>query len=231
MTLGTAQKALCVFDFGAEIRYNVFRRQIYRKSEKYRGKPVLEGKAMERKKAGGGMMFLISFCAILLVCAVGAVLVMTMGQDAEVMSSREDGGEEGSQSGVPAAPGVDVNAVLLSEEEPEEYNPEGFVQYQINALPFFSSGSQAGTLMISSSAANVDRIRVEITLEEDDRSVYQSDFILPGYGIPTAKLAVKLRDGVYPAIATIRVYDADGQEYPDVLKEALTLCIGVSEEE
>lgn len=172
---------------------------------------------MAKKPVGGAMTFLISFCALLLVFAVGAILVMTMGQDTGVPPSQ--GG------GSPPA-GMDKNAVLLDQEEPEEYNPSGTVQYQINSSPFFSSGSSEGSLMILSRAANVDLIRVEIALEEDDTSVYQSDFIAPGYGVPTAELAVKLRDGVYPAVAAIQVYDADTQEYLGLLKEALTLYIG-----
>lgn len=176
---------------------------------------------MAKRPVGGAMTFLISFFALLLVGAVGAVLVMTVGQDA---------GEPLSPDGESTPAGMDQNAILLDKEEPEEYNLSGTVQYQINSSPFFSSGSSEGSLMILSRAANVDLIRVEIALEEDGTSVYQSDFIEPGYGIPTAKLAVKLRDGVYPAIATVQVYDAGTQEYLGHLKEALTLYIGVDGE-
>ncbi|MDD2956208.1 MAG: hypothetical protein PHD67_07825 [Oscillospiraceae bacterium] len=181
---------------------------------------------MARRPVGGGTTFLISFLAILLVCALGAVLVMTVGNHSP--ASSQSGGDAPDDGELV---GMDVNAIQLDGDPAQEQNPRGTVFYQINAVPFFSSGSSDGTLMISSSSANVDLIRVEISLEEDETSVYQSDFIRPGYGIPTAKMAVKLGDGVYPAIATIQVYDTDTREYLGSLKEALTLYVGVSEEE
>lgn len=105
----------------------------------------------------------------------------------------------------------------LSEDEVREQMQkqadESKLSFKINAEPVFPDGKSAGTLRIENPNHNVYPFVVEIFLNATGEKIYDSGGILPNHHIDTAKLDKKLGKGSHEAVAHIKVFDPESQEY------------------
>ena len=85
--------------------------------------------------------------------------------------------------------------------------------FEINSRPIFKDGKSQGNLRIANPPYNKYAINVEIKLDSNGKSVFNSGKINPNNYIEYAKLTKKLKAGEYDATAVINAYDTNTGEF------------------
>ncbi len=103
---------------------------------------------------------------------------------------------------------------------------EGMLNISIASDIGFSDSSAKGQADIYNIEGNRYIFKVDITLEDTGESVYQSGGIGPGQYIQFITLDQKLKDGVYPAVATFTAYTQEEHQIVGSAAAKVTLYIG-----
>ena len=90
---------------------------------------------------------------------------------------------------------------------------ESTFSFEINSRPIFKDGKSEGNLWIANPPYNKYAINVEIKLDSNGKSVFNSGKINPNHYIEYAKLTKKLKAGEYDATAIINAYDTNTGEF------------------
>lgn len=90
---------------------------------------------------------------------------------------------------------------------------ESTFSFEINSRPIFKDGKSQGNLRIANPPYNKYAINVEIKLDSNGKSVFNSGKINPNNYIEYAKLTKKLKAGEYDATAVINAYDTNTGEF------------------
>ena len=90
---------------------------------------------------------------------------------------------------------------------------ESTFSFEINSRPIFKDGKSQGNLRIANPPYNKYAINVEIKLDSNGKSVFNSGKINPNNYIEYAKLTKKLKAGEYDAPAVINAYDTNTGEF------------------
>jgi hypothetical protein len=101
--------------------------------------------------------------------------------------------------------------------------------YKINSKPFFATASSKGDVFISNVEGNAYVINVDITLEENGKSIHSTGFIKPGDSRDSVKLnpvGQELADGLYPCIAEITAIDPENLKPVGSATENIVIQIG-----
>ncbi len=102
---------------------------------------------------------------------------------------------------------------------------EGMLNISIASVIEFEDGTSPGVAYIENVPSNKYVMRVTITLDDTDETVYQSGGIKPDSYIETIKLSKDLDAGSYPATATFTAYDPDSLEEVGQAAAKITLAI------
>jgi hypothetical protein len=106
--------------------------------------------------------------------------------------------------------------------------------YKINSKPIFPTAASKGDVFISNLEGNTFLINVDITLEENGKSILTTGFIKPGDSRDSVKLnpvGQELEDGLYSCVAEITAVDPDNLKPVSSAKENITIQIGDLEDE
>ena len=90
---------------------------------------------------------------------------------------------------------------------------ESTFSFEINSRTIFKDGKSQGNLRIANPPYNKYAINVEIKLDSNGKSVFNSGKINPNNYIEYAKLTKKLKAGEYDATAVINAYDTNTGEF------------------
>ena len=96
---------------------------------------------------------------------------------------------------------------------------ESTFSFEINSRPIFKDGKSQGNLRIANPPYNKYAINVEIKLDSNGKSVFNSGKINPNNYIEYAKLTKKLKAGEYDATAVINAYDTNTGEFKEIYSE------------
>lgn len=86
---------------------------------------------------------------------------------------------------------------------------ESTFSFEINSRPIFENGEAEGNLRIANPPYNKYSINVQIALDSDGKTIFDSGEIPTNHYIEKAKLTKKLKMGEYEATATISAYDSE----------------------
>jgi len=126
----------------------------------------------------------------------------------------------------------DMASAQISKVETIEGN---YLNYTYNQEIYFPSLTDEGNVLIQSAKENTSYMTVIITYEGLEEPLLDTGFIRPGES--RAKLPLdrakklKLADGVYPCVATIKAYDMKTQDLLGSEEQDVTLFIGIKPSE
>ena len=107
-------------------------------------------------------------------------------------------------------PGMSEDDILKMLNEKVE---EGSFQININSELSFEDGIAKGDMRILNSPNNHYLLVVEMYLKEDNKRIYKSGAIEPGYYIEQDTLDVKLEKGDYPVNIHFKNYDIKSEQF------------------
>lgn len=107
-------------------------------------------------------------------------------------------------------PGMSEDDILKMLNEKVE---EGSFQININSELSFEDGTAKGDVRILNSPNNHYLLVVEMYLKEDNKRIYKSGAIEPGYYIEQDTLDVKLEKGDYPVNIHFKNYDVKSEQF------------------
>ena len=107
-------------------------------------------------------------------------------------------------------PGMSEDDILKMLNEKVE---EGSFQININSELSFEDGTAKGDMRILNSPNNHYLLVVEMYLKEDNKRIYKSGAIEPGYYIEQDTLDVKLEKGDYPVNIQFKNYDVKSEQF------------------
>ena len=166
-----------------------------------------------------GKIWIAAGVLLLLVLAGILIWYLTVG--------RKDGYNDKDFFDPAAVTGILPN---MSEEEIQarlnDTVEEGMLNISIASDIGFSDSSAKGQADIYNIEGNRYIFKVDITLEDTGESVYQSGGIGPGQYIQFITLDQKLKDGVYPAVATFTAYTQEEHQIVGSAAAKVTLYIG-----
>lgn len=84
--------------------------------------------------------------------------------------------------------------------------------FHINGNMRFETGSSKGVMFIENPKKNTCLLKVRITLNADERVLYETKYLKPGYGIGKDRLKEVLPKGEYEATALLTAYDENRTE-------------------
>jgi len=101
--------------------------------------------------------------------------------------------------------------------------------YTINSKIHFSSPEGKGNVLITNKEANENDIRVDIILDDTNRSIYYSGFIAPGISVSSVSLqgGELLEEGIYECTAVITAFNPDTKAKVGEERIPVTVYIGV----
>lgn len=102
---------------------------------------------------------------------------------------------------------------------------ESTFSFEVNSRPIFKDGKSEGNLRIANPPYNKYAINVEIKLDSNGKSVFNSGKINPNHYIEKAKLTKKLKAGEYDATATINAYDTETGDFKGTSAAKLVIKI------
>ncbi|MDL2220799.1 hypothetical protein LJC55_03940 [Eubacteriales bacterium OttesenSCG-928-N14] len=168
----------------------------------------MQGYASTKKK--------IAVVALLLLLAVASLAITGYfagwydGKDNGPVVSGDLFPGQGEQGDAGHLPGMSEEQI---KEQMQKEADESKFSFKINTQPVFEDGKSAGTLRIENPNHNKYPFVVQITLDSNGKTVYNSGGLLPNYHINTAKLQEELAQGTYDATATIQVFDPDTKQF------------------
>lgn len=122
----------------------------------------------------------------------------------------------------------DMASALISKVETIEGN---YLNYTYNQEIYFPSLTGEGNVLIQSSKENTSYMTVVITYEGLEKPLLDTGYIRPGESRAKLPLdngkTLKLADGVYACVATIKAYDMETQDLLGSEEQDVTLFIGV----
>lgn len=107
-------------------------------------------------------------------------------------------------------PGMSEDDILKMLNEKVE---EGSFQININSELSFEDGTAKGDMRILNSPNNHYLLVVEMYLKGDNKRIYKSGAIEPGYYIEQDTLDVKLEKGDYPVNIHFKNYDVKSEQF------------------
>lgn len=128
----------------------------------------------------------------------------------------------------------DTNAILgqAPYKSPEEVQAEldriveeGMFNISIASVIEFDDGASPGTAYIENVPGNRYVMKVAITLDDTDETVYESKGIKPGNYLETIVLDKDLEEGNYAATATFSAFDAESLDEVGKAAAKVTLSI------
>ncbi len=102
---------------------------------------------------------------------------------------------------------------------------ESTFSFEVNSRPVFKDGKSEGNLRIANPPYNAYAISVEIKLDSNGKTVFNSGKINPNHYIENAKLTKKLKAGEYDATATINAYDVKTGDFKGTSAAKLVIKI------
>ena len=144
---------------------------------------------------------------VLLLCIIGLVSLCTI---FILINNKNDVNVSGGilQEGIiPGYTEEEIKAIMQRKAD------ESTFSFEINSRPIFKDGKSEGNLRIANPPYNKYAIEVDIKLDSNNKSVFNSGKINPNHYIEYAKLTKKLKSGEYDATATINAYDTESGEY------------------
>ena len=102
---------------------------------------------------------------------------------------------------------------------------DGMLNISIASVIEFENGTSPGVAYIENVPSNKYVMRVEITLDDNGESVYQSGGIRPNHYIESIRLTKDLEAGSYPATATFTAFDPDSLEEVGQAAAKVTLAV------
>lgn len=102
---------------------------------------------------------------------------------------------------------------------------ESTFSFEVNSRPIFKDGKSEGNLRIANPPYNKYAINVEIKLDSNGKTVFNSGKINPNHYIENAKLTKKLKAGEYDATAIINAYDTKTGEFKGTSAAKLVIKI------
>lgn len=90
---------------------------------------------------------------------------------------------------------------------------ESTFSFEVNSRPIFKDGKSEGNLRIANPPYNKYAISVEIKLDSNGNTVFNSGKINPMHYIENAKLTKNLKAGEYDATAIINAYDVETGDF------------------
>lgn len=165
---------------------------------------------LKRIAAAGGMLVLVLLCLVL--CRM--IRPGTYRQDPNAAPIADDKKAE----------------IKKLQNQLQSQADENSFRLQINAKPRVR-GDQA-ELLLGNPAENKLCLSVDLVLNEDGKTVYESGTLVPGAQVLTAALTRSLPPGEYPTTAVCRAIDpATGKAVGTPLRVDLTLEAGKTEKE
>ena len=108
---------------------------------------------------------------------------------------------------IPGYTEEEIKAIMQRKADESKFS------FEINSRPIFKDGKSQGNLRIANPPYNKYAINVEIKLDSNGKSVFNSGKINPNNYIEYAKLTKKLKAGEYDATAVINAYDTNTGEF------------------
>ena len=102
---------------------------------------------------------------------------------------------------------------------------ESTFSFEVNSRPVFKDGKSEGNLRIANPPYNKYAISVEIKLDSNGKTVFNSGKINPNHYIENAKLTKKLKAGEYDATAIINAYDVKTGDFKGTSAAKLVIKI------
>lgn len=136
------------------------------------------------------------------------------------------------QSNVPAGTGIIVQEGVIPgytaeqiEEMMQRKADQSTFSFEINSRPVFEDGLSEGAIRIANPPYGAYSIQVTITLDSDQKKVFETGKLKPNQYIEKAKLLENLPAGEYPATATINAYDIETDEFVGTSAAKLIITI------
>lgn len=169
---------------------------------------------MDKKNEQHSKKFkVLAICTVLIV-SVGIILVLNK-----------------KKSNVNVMGGILQEGVIpgYTEEEIKEIMQrkadESTFSFEVNSRPIFKDGKSEGNLRIANPPYNKYAISVEIKLDSNGKTVFNSGKINPNHYIENAKLTKKLKAGEYDATAIINAYDTKTGDFKGTSAAKLVIKI------
>lgn len=102
---------------------------------------------------------------------------------------------------------------------------ESTFSFEVNSRPVFKDGKSEGNLRIANPPYNKYAISVDIKLDSNGKTVFNSGKINPNHYIENAKLTKKLKAGEYDATAIINAYDVKTGDFKGTSAAKLVIKI------
>jgi len=164
---------------------------------------------------GIGLLALLIIVGTLLAICLAPLTVHIPGDDDVLLFPGQGGAVEGY------LPNMDEDTLRTQLQKQAD---ESLFAFKINTTPIFDAEGE-GNLRIENPHHNIYPFVVEIYLTETGEKIYDSGGILPNHHIDRDTLMRALPLGTYEAIAYIRVFDPDTNEYCGKTAAALTLQV------
>ncbi|MFD2307572.1 hypothetical protein [Enterococcus termitis] len=151
-------------------------------------------------------------CLVLFACVLSAGYIYLTREKAEIISSD-------------LLPAVGDAKDRSLAEVAQEVADANYFTLTINPAARFPDGESEGMLQIINPETNVYPISVSVTLDETGEEVYYSGAIHPNQEILQVKLLKNLKQGVYPATATVTLYHPETNEKQGATKAAISITV------
>ncbi|MEG0893203.1 MAG: hypothetical protein RSB78_01035 [Oscillospiraceae bacterium] len=158
-------------------------------------------KAKQRKKKSQRNIIIT---VLLLVILIIVILILLRGcQKTETSLQREADAKAGIMPGMTESEIADRLNRIVDDSK---------VNIAMNSAPILKDGAM--NVAIENIPGNKYSFRVRVVMDEDDKVLFETDLIDPGFYIEELKVKEKLEPGAYDATATFTCYD------PESLNEA-----------
>lgn len=117
------------------------------------------------------------------------------------------------------------NGRLPGYEEENINTDKDVFRYLLNIDIIFDRPTGAGNIMLENTPGNTFPMDLSLSLKDGGKEVYCSAKLAPGQCITSDCLDRALEPGIYPALATVRVYHPDLEEVVKTYLERVTLTI------
>lgn len=177
--------------------------------------PVAEAPKQASQQKKSNKPLIIGIIVVVVAIIVGVCIWMFVGQGGGFYDNAAQDGQ----------------APYKTEEEMQaELNrvvEDGMLNISIASVITFKNGTSEGTAYIENVPSNKYVMKVTITLDNNNETVYESGGIKPDSHIDNIKLTQSLPAGTYPATATFTAYDPDSLD--EVGQAAAKVTIVVEE--
>ncbi len=136
------------------------------------------------------------------------------------------------ESNIPAGTGIVVQEGVIPgytaeqiEEMMQRKADKSTFSFELNSRPVFEDGLSEGALRIANPPYGAYSIQVTISLDSNQKKIFETGKLKPNQYIEKAKLLENLPAGQYPATATINAYDTETDEFVGTSAAKLIITI------